>query len=420
MRILVVAPSDVGGGAEATAAALWRGYRAAGHDAWWVVGKRRGPAQPGLAELDDAGARNAWTRTLLRQAQGVGVPLVSHALDRAGRLGEPLRLLRKQLGGEDVDFPASRALLAWASDVDAIHVHNLHGDYFDLRVLPALSRTARTVVTLHDMWLLTGHCAHAMDCPRFAVGCGDCPDLARYPSVHRDATAVNRQRKTALLRDSALTFAAPSRWLLDHAANALPAAHVHLVAHGVETQHFHPRHRQAARAQLGLPKGAFVVAWDGSGNRTYRDAQTARAALQALRVPGLVVLQLGEGAPLGDVSGAVVAPGRLDSAGMGTALRAADVYLHLSRADTYPSGVLEAQACGAVVVATKVGGIPQQVRHQHTGLLVPVGDVNAAVDGIKRLEGDPALRRRLAQAASATSVPFEDTVAAYLALLKQS
>ena len=42
--------------------------------------------------------------------------------------------------------------------------------------------------------------------------------------------------------------------------------------------------------------------------------------------------------------------------------QAADVYLHAATADTFPRAVLEALACGTPVVATGVGGIPEQVR----------------------------------------------------------
>jgi glycosyltransferase involved in cell wall biosynthesis len=62
-----------------------------------------------------------------------------------------------------------------------------------------------------------------------------------------------------------------------------------------------------------------------------------------------------------------------------------------------PSGLptLEAQACGLPVVSTYSGGIPEQVRHGETGLLVPRGDVEALARAIGQLLDDPMLARRM-------------------------
>ncbi len=44
------------------------------------------------------------------------------------------------------------------------------------------------------------------------------------------------------------------------------------------------------------------------------------------------------------------------------------------------------------------GGIPEFVKHEQTGLLVPMGDAQAMADAIERLLTDEPLRRRLAEA----------------------
>jgi glycosyltransferase involved in cell wall biosynthesis len=79
--------------------------------------------------------------------------------------------------------------------------------------------------------------------------------------------------------------------------------------------------------------------------------------------------------------------------------RAADVYLHATRADTFPNVILEALACGTPVVATSVGGIPEQIEEGVTGFLTPPGDARAMATRIEQLLSDDALRRRFAAAA---------------------
>jgi glycosyltransferase involved in cell wall biosynthesis len=51
--------------------------------------------------------------------------------------------------------------------------------------------------------------------------------------------------------------------------------------------------------------------------------------------------------------------------------------------------VLEAMACGRPVVATQVGGIPELVLDQVTGILVPPGDVNQLADALLSVLKDP-------------------------------
>lgn len=61
----------------------------------------------------------------------------------------------------------------------------------------------------------------------------------------------------------------------------------------------------------------------------------------------------------------------------------------------------EAMAYGRAVVATTVGGLPEAVTDEKTGLLVPPRDPAALREAIERLLGDAALRARLGAAARA-------------------
>lgn len=61
--------------------------------------------------------------------------------------------------------------------------------------------------------------------------------------------------------------------------------------------------------------------------------------------------------------------------------------------------LLEAQAAGKPVVATRAGGMPEIVKDGHTGYLVPVGDARALAQALERLMADDALRARMGQAA---------------------
>jgi glycosyltransferase involved in cell wall biosynthesis len=79
---------------------------------------------------------------------------------------------------------------------------------------------------------------------------------------------------------------------------------------------------------------------------------------------------------------------------------AMDVFALPSLEEGSPNALLEAMACGRAVVATRVGGVPEIVEHERSGLLVEPGSPPVFAVALKRLAIDPVLRQRLAHAAT--------------------
>lgn len=127
----------------------------------------------------------------------------------------------------------------------------------------------------------------------------------------------------------------------------------------------------------------------------------------AHRFPDLRLRLIGEGHA--DVVGALRAQataagfprlvehrGPVSSERLAAELAHADVFCAPSRYEGGPGLVyLEAMACGLPVVATDVGGIPDEVHHDETGLLVPPDDPGALADALLQVLSNPALGRRL-------------------------
>ena len=400
MRILQISTADRGGGAEAVALSLHRGLRARGHEAWLAVGYRR-TDEEGVVEIGGSGSR------------------------RRRALTDPGVLLDVARGREDFRFPASRRVLDLVPVTpDVVHVHNLHGGYFDLRALPDLARRASLVATLHDAWLLTGHCAHPLDSDGWLRGCGNCPHLDTYPALHRDGTAFNLARKRSIYEGLELAVVTPSRRLMDMVERSILAPAVvrrEVIPNGVDLERFAPGDRARARRELSVAPDVPLLVFAAQGGRAneFKDFPTLRAALARLESP-VVAVALGDPTADEDRVGQarLRAVGSVPPEDVARWLQAADLYVHPSRADTFPNGVLEALACGTPVVASRVGGIPEQVRNE-TGILVEPGDPAALAAAIESLLADPSRRERMSAAAAEDArarFSVDRQIDAYLAL----
>lgn len=76
-------------------------------------------------------------------------------------------------------------------------------------------------------------------------------------------------------------------------------------------------------------------------------------------------------------------------------LSAVDIFAMPSNFEGLGTTLLEAMHAGCCVVATEVGGIPEMVKHEKTGLMAAKGDDKQFAKQLKRAILDPELRKRL-------------------------
>ena len=417
MRILQVSSRDIGGGAERVAWNLFRGYRERGHESRLAVGAKRAD-DPDVFEIPNEDLRYArfwatqWHQFAekLRPLHGK-IPGMWRISRTADKIAEPVRAYKIWRGHEDFHFPGSYRIMAMSGGrPDILHMHNLHGGYFDLRALPSFG--IPLVFTLHDAWLLSGHCAHSFDCDRWQSGCGGCPDLRIYPAIRRDATAYNFKRKRRIYKQTRLYISTPSQWLMDKVQQSMLAERIietKVIPYGVDLKIFAPGDSKAARDSLNLPQDAHILLFSAASIRKndFKDYETMHAAMQLvaneIKEGRVIFLALGEDGPPEQIGAGVeirFVPFQSDLEIIAQYYRAADVYIHAARADTFPNAVLESLACGTPIIGSRVGGIPEQVTDLQTdaypsGILAPVGDAVTMAAAIIRLLNDDNLRARL-------------------------
>ena len=181
-------------------------------------------------------------------------------------------------------------------------------------------------------------------------------------------------------------------------AQAFPGRPAGLILNGIDTEHFVPGDRNAARQALGLPQGQPII---GCAARleAVKGVDLLLAAFAKLSPPvhlaiagdGAEARNLRAQAEESGIADRVHFLGRLDA--MPLFYQALDVFCLASRAEGLPLSLLEAQASGVRVVAFDVGGSAEALC-RHTGILVPSGDVGALALALARaieapLSGEP-------------------------------
>ncbi|MFQ5576763.1 MAG: glycosyltransferase family 4 protein [Anaerolineae bacterium] len=412
MNVLHINTSAYAGGAARAMARLHRGLITQGHTSR-IVAKSGPPNDPEVYTV----AGNAWPGRIVnalavRADAWFGIPTGHRA-------------------------PGATFNSNLFRQTDVIHLHNLHGRYFNYHRLPDMSARKPVVWTLHDMWAFTGHCAYSYNCERWQTGCFQCPLLRGKGRlrVEPQPTRLDRTRqiwrnKRALYRRAGLHITAPSRWLADLARQSILAGTgtIQHIPNGVDLNIFRPLDRDAARAELNIPPAANVIFFAAANITAYRKGFAhLPAALKALEPAGPTVLLT-----MGAVSESGPQAARFKQVNLGhlsderkqcLAYNAADLFVFPTLADNQPLTVIESLACGTPVVAFKVGGVPEMVRHMQTGYLARPGDARDLAHGIQTLLHNDALRaqmRRRCRELAETTHDLNEQTRRHIALYRQA
>lgn len=187
----------------------------------------------------------------------------------------------------------------------------------------------------------------------------------------------------------------------------IPDAKNLLIDNGVDTERFHPA--QGPRPRLpGMPDfdGCFVIGTVGR-MQAVKDHGNLVDAFIALRerTPAardkLRLVIAGHGPLHQAISDKVDAAGLRDVVWLPGArsdipelLRSFDVFALSSIAEGTPVALLEAMASGVPIVSTRVGGVPELVLENETGLLAPARDHAALAAALDTYLTQPELRRQ--------------------------
>jgi len=333
------------------------------------------------------------------------------------------QLVGRRLDGLGLQYlfhPTSRHLLdhPWIAEADIVNLHQIHGSYFSLPLLPRLSKQKPLFWTMHDLWAVTGHCAIAAyhRCDRWQTGCGQCLYKDYYPAVRWDLSHMMWQLKKKIYRRSRFDVIAPSQWMAEQLklSPLLMSRAVHHIANGVDLKIFHPIPKETARVALGIQPDKKVLMF-GAASLSEPD-KGGHLLMEALSTLPLTIKRSLKVLLVGSRNEAIVEYlTDLDIMALGPvyhetllalAYAAADLFVLPSLAENLPNMLVESLACGTPCVAFDVGGCSEIITHNHTGYLARPGDAEDLALGIQVLLSDEQLSQEVAQACRSKADQF--------------
>ncbi|MGE7999169.1 glycosyltransferase [Lysinibacillus sp. NPDC093190] len=288
---------------------------------------------------------------------------------------------------------------------DVIHLHNMHGDYFNPYAISMLSHIKPIVWTLHDMQSVTGHCSYSYDCSKWITGCGNCPYPDEYPAIQSDRTHLNWEEKKDIYNNSKLFLVPVAQWIGDIVSKGIVKGHpMEVILNGVNIQIYHPMDKQSVRRKYGIPTNKIIigaVANGGTFGEERKGGKYVQKVVDRLIEAGYDVLLVNVGGAVqGFENDHLYHVGYISSEEeMAEVYNTFDLYLFPSLADTCPLVISEAMACGIPIVTFDTGGIPELVKHAETGFVAHQKDEDALFAHTEMLITDSVLRKSFGHAA---------------------
>lgn len=322
-------------------------------------------------------------------------------------------LIEGSLLGDEFHFsyiPTMRLIAALKRiKPDIVHLHIIHGYYLNIPMLFKYLKKmqCKVVWTLHDCWALTGRCPHFIleNCDKWKTKCEKCTfPKKKYPSNFWgiDLSTYNfREKKKFFLGFKNLTIVTPSNWLAKIVKQSFMKDYpVEVINNGINHNVFYRRMVNKTDKGLMANKNIILGVANSWGDRKGLDIFVKLS--QKLDLTKYQIVLIGTSDKVDkELPHSIKSIHRTTNQNeLAEYYSIADVFVNPTREDTFPTVNMEALACGTPVVTFDTGG-SSEIVDEKSGIIVPVNDIDALVEGIalvceeKKIERDDCVKRSL-------------------------
>lgn len=251
---------------------------------------------------------------------------------------------------------------------DIIHLHWVNAGFMNIKHLSKINKPI--IWTLRDMWPLSGGCHYSLDCERFKIGCGSCPQLGS--SRLKDLSRLVIYRKLKYI-PADLTVVGISHWLTQEAKRSLVfKKHKCItIANNIDVSGFELLDKNVARKILGIKTHKKLILCGSTNLKDfYKGFKKYLEALKYLDSDKIMLCFFGkfDEKIIEGFNFEYKSFGYLnDNISLNLVYSAADVFVAPSIQEAFGKTLAEAQCSGTPVVCFDCTGPKDIVDHKITG-----------------------------------------------------
>ena len=280
---------------------------------------------------------------------------------------------------------------------DLVHLHNLHSNYINLKMLFKFLAESKTnvVITLHDCWFFTGKCFHFVEtnCDNWQNYCHNCPQ--KHHSINSlffdQSKKVFFDKKKLYESCSKLTVVGCSNWITSLAKRSplLRNANILCIHNGVDTSIFNINVNSESMKQKYQLNNKFVILCFANKLLNSKNEDIKNKLMNSL-CNDYILLVVGcskrQIEILGHYQNVTCVEYIENQKTMSELYKSADVFINLTLADTLPTVNMESICCGTPVVTYNSCGSPELIEEGKTGFVINQFDFDSLMDRINKIK----------------------------------
>jgi L-malate glycosyltransferase len=157
---------------------------------------------------------------------------------------------------------------------------------------------------------------------------------------------------------------------------------IEIIPNFVDTEIFKPTRKQCFKDRVASPNEKILV-HTSNFRQVKRVTDTIRVLERVIKEIPVKLVLVGDGPDRSECERLARQLNLFDHVkflgkqdGLVEILNSSDIFLIPSQSESFGLSALEAMACGVPVVASSVGGLPELIRHNETGYIAEIGDID--------------------------------------------